>query len=131
MSTRRPFDPGDEGLFSVDDKTGQLFWNDQLVHTETVVSLTKRQAFWGGVAATAAILAAVAGLGSCVADLKSAFFSKAEKAVETTKIVAVCPVPPSPPPDMTKKADRNPVTTPRPRHSRTNCAPSVSRPTTR
>jgi len=75
VSTRRDFEPGDEGHFSVDDATGRLYWRDKAVQTEATVVLSDRQSTWAKVATGAAITAAYATIGSCVADVKTAFFS--------------------------------------------------------
>lgn len=60
MSKRRSFDPVDVGYFSVDDATGQLFWKNEAIQTESRVVLSGKQSAWAVVVAVFTAIGAIA-----------------------------------------------------------------------
>ncbi len=56
----RQIKPGELGHFSIDEDTNRLYWNNNLIQTESVVVLSAKQTLWGIVLAVATILGALA-----------------------------------------------------------------------
>lgn len=86
MTSRRPFEPGDEGYFSIDDANNQLFWKDEMIQTESRVVLTGKQSGWAIVVAIAAIVGAMAATASAIAD----FTSKPAQPIQVESVTQTC-----------------------------------------